>query len=126
MDNKIIIANLKEALKELNPAIVPTIDCDFITEKSLETARHLIEKTINDLERKQNINPLTVKTGEQIFDEIDTCFNKHSSTGYNMLPEEVPEYEKEMKTLARQKWIKVEGLVAIVDCLEDLREKIGK
>lgn len=110
MDNKIFIANLKEALKELNTETILTIDCDYISKKSLETARHLIEKTIDDLERKE-ATTLVIKTGEQIFEEIDSCFNKHSSTGYNMLPDEIPSYDKEMKKLNRQRWLKVDDLI---------------
>jgi hypothetical protein len=51
-----------------------------------------------------------VKTGKEIHEEIETCFDRHCSrsTFVGLKPEEVPAYEKELKELEEQKWIPYE------------------
>jgi hypothetical protein len=49
------------------------------------------------------------KTGEDIYEELDSCFDRHCSSCYNMKPEEVPGYEAELSQLNSQKWVKLEN-----------------
>jgi len=65
------------------------------------------------------------KTGKQIYEETDSCFDRHCSSGYNMHDIEVPAYEEELALLNSQRWIQVDGLVAeLTKQLEDSKVSI--
>jgi len=58
---------------------------------------------------------VTIKTGEEIYENIDECFSRHCSSCYNMREYEVSSYEAEDKQIRAEKWIKLSDLKKLLD-----------
>ncbi len=77
---------------------------ELVAEKEA-SLRNLLE----DLETK-------AKTGQEIHEYIASCWDRHCSRILIMKPEEVPEYEKDLKESNEKKWV----------LLDDVKELLGE
>ena len=45
------------------------------------------------------------KSGEEVYEHIDGCWDRHCRSCYNMHDDEVPAYEKDLKECNEERWI---------------------